>query len=246
MSITLTLTADDGSDMRRHLLNLLGLYAVDDMHTSPYMPNEVEQDRFDPKHPDKGDFGKLVGGDPRNRDIPGTLASGERQRDATLGEMLYDERQPDANQVPGRPWVDGDTLAAPGETAPATEPQGSPPEAAKKKRAHRRVKPVEAPVAAPVAPQEAERDPIEEALDALTTEVDEESEQQEPDLVNAVSNEMLKREVISSLSDMFTAGNVKVVRHVLHKYGHGAKSFPEIDPAHFPEIKAALDRNEAA
>jgi hypothetical protein len=61
-----------------------------------------------------------------------------------------------------------------------------------------------------------------------------------------VSNELLKREVIASLSDMFTAGNVKVVRHVLHKYGRGAKSFPEIDPVYFPEIKAALDRNEAA
>jgi hypothetical protein len=235
MSITLTLTADDGSDMRRHLLNLLGLYAAD--QTSPYFPRHPERNdvpkEFDPEHPDRGDFGKLGG-------------------DANLGEIL------------GRPWVEGDTLAAPAETMPgeqfeqflanveaantlmpATEPQGSPPEAVRKKRAHRRVKPVEAPVAAPM-PLQDERDPIEEALDALTAEVDDEGEQQEPDLVNAVSNEMLKREVIASLADMFTAGNVKVVRHVLHKYGHGAKSFPEIDPAHFPEIKAALDRNEAA
>ena len=134
------------------------------------------------------------------------------------------------------------------------EPE-APPEPVKRGRGRPRTKPLEAPVAAPVAAPEPETDPLEEAIDALTNQVDAESLEPDEDagytidvgsVGNAVDNEMLKREVIASLSDMFTAGQVKTVRHVLHKYGRGAKSFPEIDAAHFPEIKAALERNEAA
>jgi len=137
--------------------------------------------------------------------------------------------------------------------------QESPPERAKARRPHRRVRPVEAPVATPVAAPAPDPDPLEEAFssmpspDAIDAGGDLPDDVDEVDNANAigdartaVDNELLKRAVISSLADMFTAGNVKVVRHVLHKYGHGAKSFPEIDPVHFPEIKAALDRNEAA
>jgi hypothetical protein len=155
--------------------------------------------------------------------------------------------QPDPSQSLGQLFDEEEQKQA------RIEPE-APPEGRKARRPHRRVKPVEAPVAAPVAPQEDERDPIEEALDALTDAVDaldddvrDEADKTADRAANtAVANEMLKREVISSLADMFTAGNVKVVRHVLHKYGHGAKSFPEIEAIHFPEIKAALDRNEAA
>jgi hypothetical protein len=168
-------------------------------------------DTFDPKHPDKGDFGTL----------------------------------------PGEPDV------LPYTPDPIPAPQESLPEPVKARRAHRRVKPVEAPVEAPVAAPEPEPDPLEEAIDALTNEVDasmpidDEPVVEDIDIISgeplkAVDNEMLKRDVIASLSSMFAAGNVKTVRHVLHKYGHGAKSFPEIDAVHFPEIKAALERNEAA
>ena len=188
--IEIHIEATDGSDLRRQLLNLLGLYAVDSL--TPYMPGTTS------KHPDKGDFGMLdkLGGD---------------------------------DDVVNAP---GDVVNAPGEYELA--PQGKPVETGKPRRAHRRVKPVEAPVAAPVAPQEPEQDPLEQAIDQLTSEVDEESlEADEVDIIKgpingpgAVDNEMLKREVIASLSDMFAAGQVKIVRHVLHKYGHGAKAFP--------------------
>jgi len=160
------------------------------------------------------------------------------------GNRTYPER-PGANPA----WAD--VTSSPGTIVP-DEPQ-EPVQRDKPRRAHRRVRPVEAPVAAPVAAPDPEPDPLEEAIDQLTNEVDADDAFAKADdvaagieVLDTVSNEMLKREVISSLADMFTAGNVKVVRHVLHKYGRGAKSFPEIDPVHFPEIKAALDRNEAA
>jgi hypothetical protein len=164
--------------------------------------------------------------------------------------------------VPERPGAMptgvGDTITAPGEYTFVKNGSQEPVQSDKPRRAHRRVRPVEAPVAAPVAAPAPEPDPLEEAIDALSHEVDRSDVEidalADPDediggtplRSNGVDNEMLKREVISSLADIFAAGNVKVVRHVLHKYGRGAKSFPEIDPAHFPEIKAALDRNEAA
>jgi hypothetical protein len=77
--------------------------------------------------------------------------------------------------------------------------------------------------------------------------VDDPDDEPEPEIhVDAVADENLKREVINSLSDLFTAGKVKIVRHVLDKYGDGAKSFPEIDASKFRAIKDAIMRGEAA
>jgi hypothetical protein len=77
--------------------------------------------------------------------------------------------------------------------------------------------------------------------------VDDPDDEPEPKiLVDTVADENLKREVINSLSDLFTAGKVKIVRHVLDKYGDGAKSFPEIDASKFRAIKDAIMRGEAA
>ena len=184
--------------------------------------------------------------------IPATFAGSVPNRPGGAGE--FSPAPPDGTVVS----AGGDVTSSPGVILP-DEPQESPPEPAKQRRAHRRVKPVEAPVAAPVAAPEPEPDPLEEAIDALTNEVDasmpidDEPVVEDIDIISGeplqkvvVDNEMLKRDVIASLSSMFAAGNVKTVRHVLHKYGHGAKSFPEIDAVHFPEIKAALERNEAA
>ena len=62
----------------------------------------------------------------------------------------------------------------------------------------------------------------------------------------ALANEKLKAETIATLQTLFSAGKVKVVSHVLDKYGNGAKSFPEIDASQFPLIADALKRGEAA
>lgn len=68
----------------------------------------------------------------------------------------------------------------------------------------------------------------------------------EVETMDAVEAEKLKKKVIDQLAELFAAGKVKVVRHVIDKYGQGAKSFPEIDASQFPAIRDAIARGETA
>jgi hypothetical protein len=92
-------------------------------------------------------------------------------------------------------------------------------------------------------------DPDQEALDDIEVLMDEDEDDDEPAVdvkPDTVAAEKLKAEVMETLQGMFAAGKVKVVRHLLTKYGAGAKSFPEIDAHLFPAIKDALARGETA
>jgi hypothetical protein len=117
----------------------------------------------------------------------------------------------------------------------------------KPRRAHRataKPMPVDAPgeeTDVPLTVLEPEDDP----LTALEPEVEPEDEPGPDETpLTPVGLEALKKTVIDQLAGLFAAGKVKVVRHVLDKYGQGAKSFPEIDASHFPAIRDAIARGE--
>jgi hypothetical protein len=153
-------------------------------------------------------------------------------------------------------------LTAP-EITPAPKPV-EPVEPVKKRRAHRRVRPVETPVAAPVAVLEPVEEPLVEdrmpdADIGSFTAIDVDADDRPVDPAEMISTananenaldkfalEKLKAEVVASLAGRFAAGQVKSIRAVLTKYGNGAKSYPEIDASLFPAISAALERGEAA
>jgi len=120
-------------------------------------------------------------------------------------------------------------------------PDARPEVEAKPRRAHRRVNPVgngkakEEPAEAPVEEATGPAEPEE----VFEVEIVEE-EQPDAGPQDSLADLKLKEEVLASLHTMFLAGNVKRIREILTKYGHGAKSFPEVEAKHFAEIKKAI------
>jgi hypothetical protein len=51
----------------------------------------------------------------------------------------------------------------------------------------------------------------------------------------------IKEETLARLRDLFLAGKGSKIRELLKKHGHGALTFPEIEPKYFPAIKADID-----
>ena len=107
--------------------------------------------------------------------------------------------------------------------SPAPEPQPAP-EAPKKARGRpRKEEPVEANESVP----QAEEDPFSKA---------------EPEAMDAVALLKLKQDTLKRLRDLYVAGKGTLVRELLHKHGHGANVFPEVEAIYFPAIVADLER----
>lgn len=147
----------------------------------------------------------------------------------------------------------------------ASEPQGSSPEAPKK-RAHRRTKPVEnasPPVDSPVDKKRAKAE----------VEVEVEAEAEEPeagdaaDAIKAATDAVkknaaakgnaaampgpaevaaIKARTVEDLQTAFANGKQKQVFDILAKYGDGAKSFRELSMDAFLPIREAIDAGELA
>jgi hypothetical protein len=132
----------------------------------------------------------------------------------------------------------------------AEAPEAPPTVARRKHRATIKPGPASVPKPEPVdeeeiaMPPEPEKEPfVDEPEDADALE---QAMKSNGSAADAVANEKLKKETIAKLAELFTAGKVKVVRHVLEKYGQGAKSFPEIDASQFPLIRDAIAKGETA
>lgn len=67
-----------------------------------------------------------------------------------------------------------------------------------------------------------------------------------PDVKQAVDLLKLKEQQLDRLRELFNAGKGTYVRELLAKFGNGAKVFPEVDAAQFPEIKKAIDKELGA
>jgi len=150
--------------------------------------------------------------------------------------------------------VDAIAKLSPKPDAPKPEKEqknGDLPKDVAPKRKHRATNPT--PAGPPTTPEPVDEEPFEDIVAGVA---EAEAEAEEPDVLeqaiqgngsaDAVANEKLKKETIAKLAELFTAGKVKVVRHVLEKYGQGAKSFPEIDASQFPLIRDAIAKGETA
>jgi hypothetical protein len=150
--------------------------------------------------------------------------------------------------------VDAIAKLSPKPDAPKPEKEqknGDLPKDVATKRKHRATNPT------PAGPPQGRPEPVDEEEIEMPPEPEKEPFVDEPDeleqalksngsAADAVANEKLKKETIAKLAELFTAGKVKVVRHVLEKYGQGAKSFPEIDASQFPLIRDAIAKGETA
>ena len=67
-----------------------------------------------------------------------------------------------------------------------------------------------------------------------------------PETKSAIDLLKLKEQQLDRLRELFNAGKGTYVRELLAKFGNGAKVFPEVDAAQFPEIKKAIDKELGA
>lgn len=226
-SISIHITAEDGADLRRQLLNMLGMYAVDTFIT-PYQPVAMPDATIvTSKDDDRRDWNPVRDKTAEESEAIGRPVEREEPEEAP-------KRRPHRRTRPAAPVATPAPVEEEEVKVDLLEPDE---EVDRYERGDYDMTPAE------VA---ADRNRTPEPGPDYGPNGDAHDDEVEKRTQDAIGNEKLKTAVISRLQDMFTAGKVKTIRYVLDHYGDGAKSFPEIDAARFPAIDEALRRGEGA